>query len=60
MANRYDIEQDKEGWTVFDVFTGQPVAIDGVLQIGLDIQDASDLAELLEHPSMTKDRTLRR
>lgn len=48
MATRYDFEQDKEGRAVFDVFTGQPVVIGGVLQVGLDMQDASALAELLE------------
>ena len=59
MNERYAIEQDREGWTVFDVFTGQPVVIGGVPQTGLDIQDASDLAELLDKPAMRADRNLR-
>lgn len=59
MNERYAIEQDREGWTVFDIFTGQPVVVSGVPQTGLDIQDASDLVELLDKPSMRADRNLR-
>lgn len=59
MNERYDLRQDDEGWTVFDVFTGQAVVIANVPQVGLDIQDAVDLAELLDKPSMRADRNLR-
>lgn len=59
MTERYDIREDNEGWTVFDIFTGQPAVIGGVPQVGLDIQDASDLAELLDRPAMRTDRNLR-
>ena len=59
MGRRYDIREDREGWTVFDVFTGEPVMIHGVPQTGLDIQDADELAELLEKPAMMRDRRLR-
>ena len=59
MPQRYDMREDCEGWTVFDLFTGEPVVINGVSQTGLDIQDADELSELLDHPAMMKDRTLR-
>jgi hypothetical protein len=59
MNERYDIREDDDGWTVFDIFTGQPVVIMDVPQVGLDIQDANDLAELLDRPAMRVDRTLR-
>ena len=59
MGRRYDIREDREGWTVIDVFTGEPVVIHGVPQTGLDIQDADELAELLEKPAMKRDRSLR-
>lgn len=59
MNERYDIREDDEGWTVFDIFTGRPVVIMDVPQTGLDIQDASDLAELLDKPAMRADRNLR-
>lgn len=49
---RYDIREDSEGWTVFDVFTGEAVAIHGVPQTGMDVQDADELAELLDHRAL--------
>lgn len=48
MACRFDLREDETGWTVFDVFSGWPAVVKGVAQTGLDIQDASDLAELLD------------
>ena len=59
MNERYDIRPDDEGCTVFDIFTGKPVVIMEAPQVGLDIQDASDLAELLDRPAMRADRKLR-
>lgn len=59
MNERYDIREDYEGWTVFDIFTGQPVVIANVLQVGLEIQDANDLADLLNKPALRADRRLR-
>jgi hypothetical protein len=47
MAARYDIKQDRRGWTVYDIFTGQPARVRDVPQTGLDIQDADDLADVL-------------
>lgn len=46
---RYDLRPDSEGWTVFDVWTGEPVVIELTPQTGLDIQDADELAELLTY-----------
>lgn len=49
MAQRFDIEPDLiDGWNVVDRFTGLPALWRGIPQIGLDIQDASDLAEALD------------
>lgn len=59
MPQRYDIRQDREGWTVFDVFTGEPVVINMVTQTGLEVQDAEELAELLDHKAFATERTLR-
>lgn len=44
---------------MFDIFTGRPVVIMEVPQVGLDIHDANELAELLEKPAMRGDRNLR-
>jgi len=59
MPQRYDIREDESGWTVFDIFTGEPVVISLVPQTGLDIQDADELVELLDHKAFAGDRTLR-
>lgn len=49
MAQRFDIEPDPiDGWNVIDLFAGTPALWRGVPQVGLDIQDASDLAELFD------------
>lgn len=56
MAQRYDIRRDDRGWTVFDRFTGEVVVVAGVPSTGMDIQDADELAELLDHPMIARDR----
>ncbi len=47
MAARYDIQTGRNGWTVYDMTTGLPAEVNGMLQIGLSMQDADDLADLL-------------
>lgn len=47
MAARYDMRRDDEGYTVFDIWTGWPALVKGVEQVGLDIEVADDLVDLL-------------
>ena len=47
MAARYDIRADPVGWTVHDTATGAPVIIKGKSLIGLCMEEADDLADLL-------------
>lgn len=47
MTARFSIRPDATGWTVFDVWTGLPVEIAGAVQVGLDVEAADDLADLL-------------
>lgn len=47
MLARSEIREEDTGWTVFDVFTGQPVVIDDIVQANLGIQEADDLVDLL-------------
>ena len=56
---RYDLREDSEGWTVFDIWTGEPAVIHLVPQTGLDIQDAAELAELLTWLADRGDRSVR-
>jgi hypothetical protein len=47
MAARFDMRRDDEGYTVFDIWTGWPALVKGVEQVGLDIEVADDLVDLL-------------
>ncbi len=47
MTTRYDIRSAPEGWTVYDSTTGFPAAVNDVPQVGLALDDADDLADLL-------------
>ena len=51
MKKRHDLRVDDIGWTIFDVFTGQPVVILEVPQTGLKIEDAQELAQLMNDPT---------
>jgi hypothetical protein len=56
MAARYDIREDLEGWSVFDIWTGEVVVIAFALQSGMDVQDADELADLLNHQAARGNR----
>ena len=49
MAARYDIRSEINGWTVYDIRTGSPAMINDVPQTGLPLEDADNLADLLNH-----------
>lgn len=49
MAVPYDIRKEEAGWTVFEVETGHPAIVNDYLQVGLSLEDADDLADLLNH-----------
>lgn len=41
------MRHDDDGYTVFDIWTGWPALVKGVEQVGLDIEVADDLVDLL-------------
>ncbi|MCO6423872.1 hypothetical protein JT737_19385 [Sinorhizobium meliloti] len=46
--NRYNLRQEDDGtWTVFDIFTGLPAEVNEVEQVGLEMERADDLVDLL-------------
>jgi len=48
MPDRYALREDRPTvWTVYDVFTGQPAMVDDRIMVAMDIQDADEMAELL-------------
>jgi hypothetical protein len=47
MASRYDIRSEFDGWTVCDTLAESPAMINDVPQTSLALEDADDLADLL-------------
>jgi hypothetical protein len=47
VRQRYDMRRDLAGWTVYDVWTGQPVVIAERPQTCLERQDALELVTML-------------
>jgi hypothetical protein len=47
MILRYDLRHDAGGWTVFDIWTGQPVAEGEAAYVSLPLKDAIARAERL-------------
>jgi hypothetical protein len=47
MAARYDIKPEGDSWTVYDTTTGLVAEVNDVVQVGLSLEDADDLADLL-------------
>jgi hypothetical protein len=59
MAVRYDIRPDQTGWTVHDTVTGDTATISGKHLIGLSLEDADDLADLLGYRDATLEKLRR-
>jgi hypothetical protein len=47
MTARCDMKIDQSGWTVYDTATGLPAEVNGMVQVGLCLEDADDWADLL-------------
>lgn len=43
----FDMRQDAYGWTVYDTTTGEPARVNDVAQVGLELEKADDLVDLL-------------
>jgi hypothetical protein len=57
MIARYDIRSESNGWTVYDTFTGSPAVINHVPETSLALEEADDLADLLNHSQSQRART---
>ncbi|NRP73790.1 hypothetical protein ILFOPFJJ_04703 [Ensifer psoraleae] len=50
--NRYDRRKETDGtWTIFDIFMGMPARVNDVEQVGLEIEQADILVDLLNELS---------
>ncbi|AMS42483.1 hypothetical protein [Aminobacter aminovorans] len=50
MTHRYEVQQETDGlWRIVDIFSGLPVERDGGLLIGLLLDEADDLLDIVEN-----------
>ncbi|ESX18356.1 hypothetical protein X767_24360 [Mesorhizobium sp. LSJC264A00] len=48
MTNRYALRMDEpESWTIFDIFTGQPVELKQQVMVAMNLRDAEVMADRL-------------
>ena len=57
---RFDVEKDQEGdgWSVYETFTGGTVVLDGLELSALDLEDADILCALLNHQDTQRHQQL--
>ena len=58
-TDRFTLRRDRTGWTVFEVWTGEPAVIAMVPQTGLSEDDAQHTAALLNRRARNGDRSMR-
>ncbi|MDB5463612.1 MAG: hypothetical protein JWP28_2615 [Phenylobacterium sp.] len=58
--DRYALRADGPGWTVYELWSGNPAAVAGVPQTGLSEDDARHMAALLNAQSRRGDSSMRR
>ncbi len=47
-GQRFAMRQERDGsWTIYGVKTGHPVIVNGVLQVGLNVDAADDMVDVL-------------
>jgi hypothetical protein len=56
MIVRFDIREDRHGWTIYDRLTNEPAVIDGYVSVGLTLKDADEIADLLNTLDLLKRR----
>jgi hypothetical protein len=58
--DRYALRPDTAGWTVYEVWTGNPAVVAGVPQTRLSEDDAKHMAGVLNAQSRRGDSSMRR
>lgn len=58
-SERFQIRRDREGWSVFELWTGEAAVIALVPQTGLSEEDAQHTADLLNRRASGGDRSVR-
>jgi hypothetical protein len=58
--DRYAVRPDSGGWTVYEVWSGNPALVAALPQVGLPEADARHTAALLNSQSRRGDSSMRR
>ena len=58
--DRYAPRSGADGWTVLELWTGQPAVVAGVAQTGLSRDDAEHTAKLLNGQARRGDSSMRK
>lgn len=58
-THRYGVRPDGKGWTVFEVWSGEPVILAQDRQVGLSEPDAEHTAGLLNQRALRGDPSMR-
>jgi hypothetical protein len=58
-TDRFAIRRDRAGWTVYDIWTGEPAVLAMAPQTGLSEEDAQHTAALLNRRARGGDRSMR-
>lgn len=59
-TERFATKRDREGWTVYEVWTGQPAVVAMQPQTGLSEDDANHMAKLMNRRTRDGDRSMRK
>ena len=54
MLVRFDIREDQHGWTIYDRLTNEPAVIEGYVSVGLPLNDADEIVDLLNTLDLLK------
>jgi hypothetical protein len=54
-GSMFGMRRDSTGWTVVDWATSEPVRVNDVIQVGLTMQQAKDLVDLLNRIELERD-----
>ncbi|MBS0363612.1 MAG: hypothetical protein JSR98_19730 [Proteobacteria bacterium] len=58
-VDRYQVRADSKGWTVYEVWSGEPALIASKPQVGLSEDDARHTASMLNQRARRGDSSMR-
>ncbi len=58
--DRYAVRKDANGWTVYEIFTGEPARVGGAPQAGMSEADARHQLGLLNDRARQGDSSMRK